>query len=204
MVLSNSQNQCVHPLQSTASALLTQARKSKKLVKKPSKLPVQKPPSAKLPLIDLNEDENETGQPEPLLNVESDEAEDEEDQGEDEEDEDGGAISLSAMLEGEGALDESGDESGNSDNDNEDILQGSDDEESAHGDNEEALDKLDSFIDGLSSKKRKVSEVDLPQSSTSRKRRVLPERNEAGAESEFAAPGSKSGMSLCIILIAPN
>lgn len=141
-----------------------------------------------MPLVDLNEDDDG-------MTNQKDEDEDEEDgESVDGDDEDAGGISLSAMLEHNPGSDEASDDSADEedDDDEEDLLNASDDDAAAIDD--DALSKLDSFIDNLSSRKRKALDNDTLQPSATRKRRVLPERNEAGAESEFAAPGNKAGL----------
>ena len=99
---------------------------------------------------------------------------------------------MSALLDGDDGADDdessysqSGYESNDAEEDNEDILAPSDDEDAEV--DSDALNKLDSFIDGLGSRKRKAPDIDDSQLS-GRKRRLLPERTEAGAEGEFAVP----------------
>lgn len=157
--------------------------KSKKSTQKSQKTLTKKRTPSKMPLVDLNEDDDGPGM---------DSHNEEESDADADEDEDEGGISLSAMLNGE-APEEGSEDSADEEEEeeDEDLLNGSEDDASAPDD--EALDKLDNFIGDLSSRKRKAVDTDAPQPSAARKRRVLPERNEAGAESEFAAPGNKSG-----------
>ncbi|KAF9503812.1 hypothetical protein BS47DRAFT_1402036 [Hydnum rufescens UP504] len=85
-----------------------------------------------------------------------------------------------------------------------DVLAPSDDEDiELEGD---ALNKLDSFIDDLSYRKRKASDITDPLPARSIKRRVIPERTEAAIEGEFAVPsGTHAGSSLIeSILLLPD
>ena len=125
---------------------------------------------------------------------EDEESEEEEDKEEDNE-EDGPTMSLSAMLDGNPEGSDEDDEDSDSDSnppsndeDEEDAPMASDSE---NDESPDALEKLDTFIDGLSTtpstKKRKASgEGEEEGQRASRKRRILPERTEAGAENEFA------------------
>ncbi|KAF9504662.1 hypothetical protein BS47DRAFT_1386203 [Hydnum rufescens UP504] len=110
-------------------------------------------------------------------------------------------VPLSALLDGDsgesanndnGASDaDSQSDEGPSDmeEDDEDVLSPSDNEDiDVEGD---ALKKLGSFIDDLSLRKRKASDVTDLLPARAIKRRVIPERTEAAIEGEFAAP---SGM----------
>lgn len=129
-------------------------------------------------------------------------------------------MSLSAMLDSnpEGSNDDDGsdsegDEASESEdsksNDDVDALAPSDSE----NEGEDALAKLDTFIDGLSTtasaKKRKAADDgadgvdggDVSGQRASRKRRILPEKTEAGAENEFAPTRGASGKSLVFILV---
>ncbi|KAF9507403.1 hypothetical protein BS47DRAFT_313400 [Hydnum rufescens UP504] len=112
-------------------------------------------------------------------------------------------MSLSALLDGDGGESANNDD-GASDTDSrsdegssdaegdEEVLAPSDDEDiEVEGD---ALNKLDSFIDDLSHRKRKASDITDPLPARSIKRRVIPERTEAAIEGEFAVPsGTDAG-----------
>lgn len=152
--------------------------------------------------VNLDEDENTVG-----LNGDAQSDDDDDD---DENEEEGPTISLSAMLDGNAGA--SGEENEMSENEEDSVSESEGDEENAEGplaesdsenevaNEEDALAKLDSFIGGLgtnlSAKKRKAVDENQPeneQQALRRKRRVLPERTEAGAENEFAAIGGSTG-----------
>jgi hypothetical protein len=72
--------------------------------------------------------------------------------------------------------------------DDEDEEMSDDDDESITSDDEEgAADKLDSFVAGLDSKKRKAGRDEDEQEGKKKKRVVLKERSEAYPEGEFVA-----------------
>ncbi|GAA6063640.1 hypothetical protein JCM10212_002601 [Sporobolomyces blumeae] len=83
------------------------------------------------------------------------------------------------------------------DGDEEDDESGSDEERldsdegiSADEDDEDAVDKLDSFVQGLESKKRKAGDRNDDEGGKKRKRVILKERTEAYPEGEFVAVGA--------------
>lgn len=127
-----------------------------------------------------------------------------------EEDDDEEGDPLSAMLDGNGDAgedSESGEEEEDSESEAEDALVPSDDDDDAGSQHHDALDQLGTFIDGLTPlQKRKASELDDDRSiPRKRKRRVLAEQNEAGAESEYATRGTSHGTSSSERLrLAPN
>ena len=88
---------------------------------------------------------------------------------------------------------EEGDDDEDEDEESDHIISASEDEDVG----EAALQELETFVSGLDAgQKRKVPDddgtVDTVAASRARKRRVLPERTEAGAENEFAATGAFS------------
>jgi hypothetical protein len=125
-------------------------------------------------------------------------------------------MSLSALLDGDGGESANNDDgasdadsrsdegSSHAEEDEGEVLAPSDDEDiEVEGD---ALNKLDSFIDDLSHRKRKASDMAGPLPTRSIKRRVIPERTEAGIEGEFSVPsGTHAGSSLIeSILLLPD
>lgn len=115
------------------------------------------------------------------------------------------AVSLSAMLDGDdlleskqsgSELDSGSDSESEQSDEDEDVLAPSDDDDAVQQ-SDDALNKLDRFIDDLSpAQKRKASELEQDSSaSRKRKRRNLIEQNEAGLESEFATRGGHEGPS---------
>lgn len=67
------------------------------------------------------------------------------------------------------------------------------DEEMSDDDDPSALDKLDSFVSGLDSKKRKSRDGEDEDGEKKKKRVVLQERTEAYPEGEFVAVGTSGG-----------
>ncbi|GAA5828727.1 hypothetical protein JCM11251_005854 [Rhodosporidiobolus azoricus] len=83
--------------------------------------------------------------------------------------------------------------SGSGDEDEEDEEMSDEDESDITSDDEGALDKLDSFVDGLDSKKRKSRDDEDDAGGKKKKRVVLKERTEALPEGEFAAVNADEG-----------
>ncbi|TNY24733.1 Utp14 protein-domain-containing protein [Rhodotorula diobovata] len=93
--------------------------------------------------------------------------------------------------------------SGDDDDDDDDSASGSDDQAEDEEDEDEdmsvddddtgALDKLDSFVEGLDSKKRKSRDGDDDDGGKKKKRVVLAERTEAYPEGEFVAVKNDDG-----------
>ncbi|BGP16523.1 hypothetical protein JCM10213_001138 [Rhodosporidiobolus nylandii] len=109
-------------------------------------------------------------------------------------DEDGaGYMDLTEMLDaggypsGSDAEDRSGSESGSDEEEEEDEEMSED--ESITSEDEGALDKLDSFVEGLDRKKRKADDGE-ERTDRKKKRVVLKERTEAYPEGEFVAVGA--------------
>lgn len=105
-------------------------------------------------------------------------------------------MDLTEMLDAGGYP--SGDESGSDKDDKEDAsdddedsdedMSDDDDESITSEDDEGAVDKLDSFVSGLDSKKRKVGRDEAEGAEGKKKKRVvLKERSEAYPEGEFVA-----------------
>ena len=150
------------------------------------------------------------------VNLDEDEdmalAEEDEDEDEDEEGDSGEFIDLLDVLDGKATTDDDEkrpkskfpeDEAENSDEEknNQNAFAASDDE-----DLPEASDEFQKFIAGLdtTAKKRKADETDgeSAKASRSRKKRLITERTEAGAEDEFRA--HTSGLYSLLFLVTGN
>ncbi|BGP48517.1 hypothetical protein JCM10450v2_004393 [Rhodotorula kratochvilovae] len=110
-----------------------------------------------------------------------------------------GWMDLTEMLDA-GGFASAGEDDSDEEDDHEDVDSGSareddddDDMSSADEDDADALDKLDSFVEGLDSKKRKSRDGDDEDGSKKKKRVVLAERTEAYPEGEFVAVKADDG-----------
>ncbi|GAA5916095.1 hypothetical protein JCM6882_003934 [Rhodosporidiobolus microsporus] len=112
-----------------------------------------------------------------------------------------GWMDLTEMLDAGGypSGSEGEDESGSGSDDHEEdededgMSMDDDDESEITSDDEGALDKLDSFVEGLDSKKRKAGDDGDDAGGKKKKRVVLKERTEALPEGEFAAVNADEG-----------
>jgi len=145
-----------------------------------------------------------------LVNLDEDEGPDEdEDQSDDSDPDDDRShelVDLSQLLDepanglmsegSEGGSDQDDAVSEDSESDEDGALVASDEDNGLVNDN--ALDLLSHFVGGLENKKRK--HIEEAESLAPRKRRVLPDRTEAGPEGELVAPVS-SGKDVTVLIL---
>ncbi|GJN90772.1 hypothetical protein Rhopal_003786-T1 [Rhodotorula paludigena] len=102
-----------------------------------------------------------------------------------------GWMDLADVLDAGGYPSGSGEEDeSDEDEKDEDEQMSSDEDDEDDDEDDNALDKLDSFVEGLDSKKRKARDADDENGGKKKKRVVLAERTEAYPEGEFVAVGT--------------